>query len=286
MATIPSRRFFTRHRTGASCWSVRCVVVSGLALFAALLVGVARAQQTGSAPTDAPPLDLSDPRAVEERADLYMVRKYYPEAVELYQRLTTLDGGNAAYYNKLGIAYHQLQELGPAKKAYQKAVQLKPQYPEVINNLAAVQYAQKDYRGAILTYLKALELSPGDAVIYSNLGTAYFAYKKFEYAMNSYRYALLRDPMVFQRSGRSGNIVQQRNAGDMGAFNFYLAKTYASMGDTEQTLLYLAKALEADYPEMRKQLSDPVFTFLAEEPRFLDLVARLNPAEQQRSPSP
>jgi Flp pilus assembly protein TadD len=250
----------------------------------ALLSGTARAQQTGSVPVDAAPLDLSDARAVEERADLYMVRKYYPEAVELYQRLTTLDGRNAAYYNKLGIAYHQLLELGSAKKAYQKAVQLKPQYPEAINNLAAVQYAQKDYRGAILTYLKALEFSPGDAVIYSNLGTAYFAYKKFEYAMNSYRYALLRDPKVFERSGRSGNLVQQRNAADIGAFNFYLAKTYASMGDTEQTLLYLTKALEANYPDMRNDLSDPVFKFLTEEPRFLELIARLNPEQQRSSP--
>ena len=245
----------------------------------------ARVQQDASAGSVASSLDLSDPKAVEQRGDLYMVRKFYPEAVETYRRLTTLQPNNALFHNKLGIAFHQLQDLSAAKRSYRKAIQLNPQYAEVLNNLAAVEYAEKNYRSAILTYLKALAFSPSDPVVYSNLGTAYFAYDKFDYAIASYRYALLIDPAIFERTGRSGSIVHQRDIKDIAAFNFYMAKTYASLNKIEDTLLYLVKAWEEGFPDIRKSLDDPVFAFLAQEPRFLELIARLDAAQQPAAPS-
>ncbi|HWP84562.1 MAG TPA: tetratricopeptide repeat protein [Terriglobia bacterium] len=246
--------------------------------------GTLVAQENTGAPSSGA-LDLSDPKALEQRGDLYMVRKFYPEAIGIYGQLVKLDPRNPVYQNKLGIAYHQDQNLNAAKRAYRAALRLNPRYSEALNNLAAVEYAQKNYRSAILTYLKALELSPASAVVYSNLGTAYFAYKKYEYAMSCYRYALLLDPKIFESSGRAGSIVHQRSDQDMAAFNFYLAKTYAGMQDVENTLQYLNKAWEAGYKDLSKELTDPVFAFLLEEPRFLDLVARINP-EQRPAAAP
>jgi tetratricopeptide (TPR) repeat protein len=222
------------------------------------------------------PLDLSDPKALEQRGDLYMVRKFYPEAIGIYNRLVKLDSKNAIYQNKLGIAYHQMQNLDAAKRAYRTAIRLNPRYSEATNNLAAVEYAQKNFRSAILTYLKALELSPGSAVVYSNLGTAYFAYKKFEYAMDSYRFALMLDPTIFESTGRSGSIVHQRSVQDMATYNFYLAKTYAGLGNVENTLQYITKAWESGYKNLRKDLTDKVFAFLIDEPRFLELLALID----------
>ena len=222
-------------------------------------------------------------QSLEQRADLYMVRKYYPEAIELYKQLVAQQPNNALFHNKLGIAYHQLQNLDAAKRASRKAVQLNPQYGQAINNLAAVAYAQKNYREAILTYLKALAFSPNDAVVYSNLGTAYFAFERFEYAMTSYRYALQLDPTIFQRGGRSGTIVQQRDEKNAAAFNFYLAKTYAGMGNVEDTLQYLRKAWEEGYPDIRKGLEDKAFAFLSAEPRFIELVQLIEASEQEKN---
>ncbi|MBI3894319.1 MAG: tetratricopeptide repeat protein [Acidobacteria bacterium] len=222
----------------------------------------------------------SDPRVLEQRADLHMARKEYADAASLYRRLTQLQPQNAVYQNKLGIAYHLLQNLGEAKKYYRKAAQLNPKYGQAINNLAAVEYAQKNYRASILSYLKALELTPNDAVIYSNLGTAYFSYKKYDYAMTSYRYALLLDPKIFQETGRVGTMVQQRNAENVAAFNFYLAKTYAEMGKVDETLLYLQKAWEEGFPDILKELEDKVFAFLSNETGFLELVARIQASQE------
>lgn len=231
------------------------------------------------------PLDLSDPKAVEQRGDLYMVRKFYPEAVEAYRRLTALQPNTALAHNKLGIAYHQVQNFDAAKRSYRRAIQLNPKYAEALNNLAAIEYAQKNYRSAILTYLKALAISPGDPVIYSNLGTAYFAYDEYDYAISCYRYALLLDPAIFERTGRAGSIVHQRAIQNIAAFNFYMAKTYASLNNVEETLLYLLKAWEEGFPDFRESLDDPVFAFLAQEPRFLELIARLEAEQQSGNPS-
>lgn len=250
-----------------------------------LLPTRALAQSEGVSSQETPQEQLSPAQAIENRGDLYMVRKYYPEAVETYKKLVAMEPRNALYHNKLGIAYHQLQDFNSAKKAYRRALQLNSSYGQALNNLAAVEYSQKNYRTAILSYLQALRLSPGDAVIYSNLGTAYFAYEKYEYAMASYRYALLLDPTIFQRSGRMGSIVQQREEKNVGAFNFYLAKVYAEMGKTEETLLYLQKAWEEGFPDMLQVLKDKVFDFLAQDPRFLELVSRIQAAEQEKEKS-
>ena len=258
------------------------VLLCVFAVGGVVIGGTAHAWQDAPAIAQTNPLDLSDPKALEQRGDLYMVRKFYPEAIGIYNRLVKLDSRNAVYHNKLGIAYHQMQNLDAAKSAYRAAIRLNPRYSEATNNLAAVEYAQKHYRSAILTYLKALELSPSAAVVYSNLGTAYFAYKKYEYAMDSYRYALMLDPTIFESSGRAGSIVHQRSVQDMAAFNFYLAKTYAGLGNVENTLLYITKAWESGYKNLRKDLNDEVFAFLVDEPGFLDLIARMD-SEQQSS---
>jgi tetratricopeptide (TPR) repeat protein len=266
---------------------ISCRAVSYL-LAVVYLLSFARgatAWQDAPSGSSVDPLNLSDPKALEQRADLYMVRKFYPEAIEAYERLVKLEPSSAVYQNKLGIAYHQMQNLNAAKRAYRAAIRLNPQYSEAMNNLAAVEYSQKNFRAAILTYLKALELSPGSAVVYSNLGTAYFAYKKYEYAMDSYRYALMRDPAIFNSSGRSGSIVHQRGVDDMAAFNFYLAKTYAGLGDVDNTLLYISKAWESGYKDLLRELDDDLFAFLIDEPRFLELLAHIDPERQETSTS-
>ena len=228
-----------------------------------------------------------DVPSLEQRGDLYMVRKYYPEAVGVYGRLTQMEPNSALFQNKLGIAYHQMQDLNAARRAYRRAIQINPQYAQAINNLASIEYAQKKFRNAILTYLRALKLTPGDAVIYGNLGTAYFAREEYEYATQSFGYALLLDPEVFRRSGRAGTIVQQRSDGNPAVFNFYMAKTYAGTGNVDETLQFLIKAWEEGYPDLLETiLEDEVFQFLAVDPRFEQLLTLIESSGDSSATTP
>ena len=116
------------------------------------------------------------PLTLEQRGDLYMARKMYREAVDVYRQ--AMPQGNAwVLSNKVGIAYHQMQDFRAAKKNYDQALKLNPKYAEAHNNIGALDYAQRNFRGAIREYQRALKLSSDSATIYSNLGTAYFARK-------------------------------------------------------------------------------------------------------------
>ncbi|MSV30802.1 MAG: tetratricopeptide repeat protein, partial [Bryobacterales bacterium] len=92
----------------------------------------------------------------ERRADILMARKMYREALDLYREAPH----NAVISNKMGIAHHQMTQIGQAKRYYEKAVKLDPKYSEAINNLVTVYYAAKSYRRAINQYMKALKIAP------------------------------------------------------------------------------------------------------------------------------
>src|SRR6266498_2950599 len=70
----------------------------------------------------------------ELRGDIYMARKMFREAVEMYQSAPE----SAITLNKTGIAYHQMLQFDTAKKYYERASKLDRKYPEAVNNLGTV----------------------------------------------------------------------------------------------------------------------------------------------------
>ncbi|MGH9631406.1 MAG: tetratricopeptide repeat protein, partial [Bryobacteraceae bacterium] len=206
----------------------------------------------------------------EKRGDIFMARKMYRDAIELYkQGIST----NAVLSNKIGIAYHQLGQLDLARKSYEKAIKFDPKYPEAINNLGTVFYAARKYGKAVKQYNKALKLSPNSASIYSNLGTAHFARKKYKRAMEAYDKALSIDPEVFEHRGSHGVLLQERSVEERAKFHFFLAKTYAKAGMVDRVLLYMRKALEEGFKEKNRFVEDPEFAQLQENPEFQQLLA-------------
>jgi tetratricopeptide (TPR) repeat protein len=203
------------------------------------------------------------------RGDIYMARKMFREAVEMYQQMPA---NSAITWNKVGIAYHQLSQLNAAKKNYEKAVKLNPQYAEAINNLGTVAYAQKSYRRATNHYKKALTLAPNSASMHSNLGTAWFARKKYDLAFTSYQKALELDPNVFEHRGSQGTLLQERTVAERSKFHYHLAKLYAKGGQNERAIQYLRKALEEGFSERDKIAEAEEFAAIRENPEFQALL--------------
>jgi tetratricopeptide (TPR) repeat protein len=245
-----------------------------------ILVGVAASAQTpaptsGFRPTSADATTTSPKPTIpatltpEQRGDIFMARKMYREAVEVYR-----EGPNdsAVLQNKIGIAFHQQMMLDQAKKQYEKAMKLSPKYSEAINNLGTVYYAKKNYRRAVGLYKKALQVSPNSASIHSNLGTAWFARKKYKNAFEAYQQALALDPEVFEHRSSQGVLLQERSITERAKFHYYLAKTYAKAGNVERTLLYMRKCLEEGFKEREKFKEDPEFAGLQQLPEFQQLL--------------
>jgi tetratricopeptide (TPR) repeat protein len=207
---------------------------------------------------------------VEARGDILMARKMYREAIEVFQ---SDSHKSAVVENKIGIAYHQLQQLDQARKSYERALKLKPDYAEAVNNLGTIYYAKKSYRRAVSQYLKALRLNPNNAAsIYSNLGTAYFARKKYEEATMAYSKAMSLDPDVFERRSSYGTLLEDRNVEERAKFHYYLAKMYAKAGRNELALQNLRKALEEGFKERKKINEDPEFDAMRSTPEFQELL--------------
>jgi tetratricopeptide (TPR) repeat protein len=150
---------------------------------------IARAEAVPQIPAPTAP----QPMTAEQRGDLFMARQQYLAAIDAYRQAPT----DAVILNKLGIAYHHLFALDEARKDYEKALLIRPNYPEAINNLGAADFAERHYKQSIHLYRKALRLMPNSAVIAANLGTAYFARGKYRDGLEAYQRAFRLDPNVF-----------------------------------------------------------------------------------------
>jgi tetratricopeptide (TPR) repeat protein len=214
--------------------------------------------------------DLTD----EQLADLYMVRKDYRGAAQVYKRLADQNPQNPVYLNKLGIAMHQQAALALALKYYERASKADPSYADAQNNIGTVWYQRKKYNKAIRAYKKAISIRADMAVLHSNLGYAYFGDKKYLEAIASFRQALALDPQLFEHnSSRNGSILQDRSVGDRGRFYFLLAKSFAEAGNLERCLIYLRKAKDEGYKELAAVKTDPSFAAVLKDPAIQEVLA-------------
>jgi tetratricopeptide (TPR) repeat protein len=240
-----------------------------VAFFAAATPGVL-GQAQSLIPPHPTPTPVPKPVVSEEmRGDIAMARKEYRQAIDHYRAIAP---ESHISLNKLGIAYHQLLDMGQAKRHYERAVKAKPDYAEAINNIGTVYYAAKSYRRAVSWYNRALEHAPRSASIYSNLGTAWFARKNYEKASECYQKALELDPEVFEHRSTNGVLLQERSVHERAKFHFYLSKTYAKAGHAERALLYMRKALEEGFKERHKFVEEPEFAQLQQVPEFQELL--------------
>lgn len=219
-----------------------------------------------SAPPIAHPVTPISP---ELHGDIFMARKMYREAIDVYRTA----GNSPVILNKIGIAFHQMLQFGYAKKYYQAAIKADPHYAEAINNLGTVFYAEKSYKKAIVYYRRSLRYWQPNASIYVNIGAAYFGRHDYKRASEFYEKALAMDPDIFERHSSFGTLMQEQSTDQLALFHLYLAKSYAKQGMNDRALQYLRKALEEGVRDRNKIPDLPEFAQLKKEPGFLQLMA-------------
>jgi len=247
-------------------------------LFALLALLPQLVDRTNEALTPPP---VSAELTAEKRADIFMARKMYREAVETYSSAINGEPDSARLYNKLGIAYHHQVLFNQARKQYERAVKIDKDYAEAINNLGTVYYAQRKYKKAAKTYEKALKYAPYSASIYSNLGTAHFARRQYKKASAAYLQALQLDPGVFEYRNSVGTVLQERSVQDRALYFYFVAKSYASIGLYDRALFHLRRALEDGYRKIKDIPKDPAFAGMLDNPEFQALINP--PAPEQRA---
>ncbi len=141
-----------------------------------------------------------------------------------------------------------------------------------------VFYEDKKYGAAIKQYRRAIAIDGSSASFFSNLGAAQFSKHEFEPAVAAYQHALELDPDVFKRTSRGGVQAQLPSPEDRAHYDYTVAKLYAKMGYSDQSLEYLKKAMEAGYKDLKNVYKDVEFAELRKDPRFTELMAAKTPA--------
>jgi tetratricopeptide (TPR) repeat protein len=200
-----------------------------------------------------------------------MARKSYEDAADYYYRaLKQKSFKDPALWNKLGIAFQQVGKFALAGKAYARAVHIDKDFPEAWNNLGTVYFMEKKYGKSVKYYRHAIELEPNTAPFHMNLGTSYYHQKRFDEAVAEYRTALSIDPNVGKKQSSLGTVVHASGTGP--DFYFYMAKAFASVGDAEDAVHYLRRALEDGFSGANKIGDDPDFKKIAQYPAFVELL--------------
>ncbi len=208
----------------------------------------------------------------EMRADILMARGEYAAAIAAYQQ-TNLN--SAVTMNSIGMAYHHLYALDEARKAYQAALVINPRFAPASNNLAAVYYGQRNFGEAEHYYKRALKHTSESAVIYCNLGTAYFAEGKYKQGVKAYRKAFSIDQQVF--APRESALVEAGASREQRiAMNYFVAETYARVGQHDQALVYLRKAFDEGFSDRKRLMEDKEFATLRTTPQFQQLLVQEN----------
>jgi Flp pilus assembly protein TadD len=220
-----------------------------------------------------PQKDIDAALQAERRGDTFFARKIYEEAIVQYRSAIAIDRYNASTLNRLGLVYHQSQNLPEAERYYREAVKQNPYYLEAMNNLGTLAYVRKQYDRALQQYNRALKLRPESPTILINVGACLFDMNRYEEGMKAYQHALSIDPKVFERSSSSGfgTLIQTSQRSDP-LKNFNLAKLFAVNGDKERAISYLYKAVEEGLKDLEKIKTEPAFMALADDVRYQQLV--------------
>jgi len=232
-----------------------------------------RAQEDSVAST--PPVTQREKDELQAR--IFMAKKQYAEAAQVYSKLSQESPKDPAYLNYLGIALLQEGKLDEARKYFDRATKVNRRFSDAYNNLGATYYAEKNYKKAVSQYQRSLSLKPDVASVYTNIGYAYFAEKQLPKAMEAFHRALEIDPHVFEETGRAGSILSYRSVADRGLFNFMLAKDYAQSGDAANTIVYLRRAHDEGYKEVGKARTDPAFAKVIDDPNVKALLDEVAP---------
>jgi tetratricopeptide (TPR) repeat protein len=242
----------------------------GLSLFGVPFSLAADSPQVSVALT---PLTSATPAELEKQGDALRGQKRYLDSIDYYQA-AMVKQPSATLCNKTGMAYLFVQRNHEAQKEFDRAIKLDKKAPEGYNNRAYIELAKKNYGKAIKYYVKAVTLRPDSGDFHYNLAAAYFDKHDYEGAAREFHTAFALDPAIFERHSRIGIAARASSPDDRAAFDFMVAKMYASLGDFDRSFEYLRKAMEDGYKEIKKVYTDSEFATLRTDKRFTELMSQ------------
>jgi tetratricopeptide (TPR) repeat protein len=142
--------------------------------------------------------------------DLIMNHPGHPEALKMQRDLPLV------YYN-LGLIHQQAGRLDKAIEAYEKTIEVRPDYADAYQNLALIYREQEEFDEAVLAHREVVSLRPKDPAALIGLAGTYVLQDSLDRAIAVYRKVLaIEETRV---DVRRGLVMAMIKNGDMeGAF--------------------------------------------------------------------
>ena len=121
---------------------------------------------------------------------------------------------------KNAIVAHKEGKLEKAEKFYRQILKLKPEFPVVHNNLAAILENQGKLKEAESNYRKSIEFKPDLALTHNNLGSILHKLNRFKEAEISYKKALDINPSYTEVYNNMGCILLKLKRFEEAEVNF------------------------------------------------------------------
>ncbi|MFZ0772459.1 MAG: tetratricopeptide repeat protein [Candidatus Sulfotelmatobacter sp.] len=257
-----------------------CLVVLLISSTAAL-AQVSHSEQVQISPPLVRAIDPPAPDAtaadLELQADRLRGDKLYLDALDYYRAALNKKANDSHLLNKIGITELMMQRYKEARKSFERSIRYDREFADAYNNLGVIYYEGRRYGAAVKQYEKAIAIDNSSASFFNNLGAAYFSKRDFEPAVAAYQRALELDPDVFNRNSRGGVQAQLPSPEDRARYDYTVAKLFAKMGLSDQSLEYLKKAREDGYKDLKNVYRDVEFAELRKNPRFTELMASSTP---------
>ena len=190
-------------------------------------------------------------------ANLIVVGRF-EEAISQAKRALELEPVSVAISTVLGVAYHYARRYDQAVEQYGKTLAMDPNFGSARHYLGELYIAKSMYPEALAELKAAVRLTQGAPLAASALGLAY--------ARSGDRAAARKvlDGMLAERA-RRGYYPASR-----------IALVYLGLGDKDRAFEYLTKAVEERDNTMAFFKTSPLFDPLRSDPRFTDLLRRMN----------
>jgi tetratricopeptide (TPR) repeat protein len=134
--------------------------------------------------------------AMVNLAMAYYAKKRYELSKMVLENARQVDPGEAVVWNKLGFVEIALGNRPQAFENFQKAAELRPDYPEAQINYGAMLVDAEDFAAAERVLELAIKYAPNSAQAHLDLGNACRGSRQFERAQREYEKAQLLDPRL------------------------------------------------------------------------------------------
>ena len=143
--------------------------------------------------------DKSDISAAQQLGQLLRSNKKFEEAAKVYgvaiDRLGTLEPEDWQLFYYRGISYERAKQWPPAEKDFQKALELSPDEPYVLNYLAYTWVERRENLDQALKMLeKAVSQRPEEGFIIDSLGWAHYMLGRYPEAVGELERAVALAP--------------------------------------------------------------------------------------------